>query len=389
MNVGEYFVKLGINMGDAPSTLGKFASSLAGINIATMVGVTGLALLGNAIRKNIFATMDMAVEMRQFHNVSGLSLDTFRKWDAAARGAGVSASAVVGNIAQLSQSLAMLHSLGGDTKGWQLLGISVEGTTEQHVAALREVMLQARKTGREALVSGIMASQLGLSQEFIGMLGASDKEFAKWQKAGMKFEPNKQQLQDAEELRLKIVSLTAAFRAFSNAVLAVGWKPATMFLDALTGVLKLLSANIPGGSLGALLALLGAGLIAPEALSGAGLTAVGAIGALLGADLFDKIKKGQKGTGQYSDPSGFSKAISSILQGKTTWASGLGGFPMPAFAGGGGTFTVNQNFHFGGAVDSKTLDSVTQSAASGVRQVQKERSTAQGNVNKLQTAAQR
>ena len=176
MNIGEFFLKLGVKVDD--TKLEKFnkqvkagVGELKSLAVGTTVAVAGLLKLTDT-------TVKATVDLENLNKQTGLSIAQLQKWQKASQLTDVSLSAeqVAQNIKSLQENIFELQRFGtGNAQGFNLLGIDIKGKDAFQVL---DQMREAIKGLSNAEATNLI-QKTGLSSNFINVLRTSRSEFDK------------------------------------------------------------------------------------------------------------------------------------------------------------------------------------------------------------------
>lgn len=171
MNVGEFFVDLGITSSGA-STLKDFIGAMGNMRLATLGTIGALGTIGTYIGGTLVDASGAAVAFQKFTNQTGLSAQELQKWQIVAKQANVSASDVASSVFNLQNNLAGLRIGQGDLTPFKILGVSPLGDAW---SVLKDLRAARSRVSPEQFTRQIGA--MGLSPSMVNVLGLSDKEF--------------------------------------------------------------------------------------------------------------------------------------------------------------------------------------------------------------------
>lgn len=173
MNIGEFFVKLGVNADT--DKLQTFDDKLNNLQKS----VKGIALLGLAVAMERFAnaTVNSTVAVQNMVNQTGLLASGIRQWQIAAELSDISLTAeqVNSSITSLQQNLTEISLGGGNVTPFQMLGVDVAGKNAFQVMEDLRGAIQ----GLDNATATNLITQTGLTPQFINVLRMSREEFEK------------------------------------------------------------------------------------------------------------------------------------------------------------------------------------------------------------------
>lgn len=186
MNIGEFFVKLGINTDF--KKIDKFNKAVLNEtkNLGLMTAAAAAALY--ATDRIIDSVVQGVVALRNFNSQTDLSIAKLQKWQTSGVLTDVTLdiNGIANSISGLQQSLEDIKLGGGNVAPFQLLGISVAGKDAFEVLeAIRESI-----KGLDNAKATNLIKKIGLDPRFINILRLSRQEFEKLGK--MKFLSKKQ-----------------------------------------------------------------------------------------------------------------------------------------------------------------------------------------------------
>ena len=200
MNIGEFFVKLGVNADFV--TVDKFGKAIQGEakRLTTLAVVaTGAAV---AFDRLYNSTVQNTVALQNFRNQTGLSINQLQRWQVASQLSDITLTAeqTAQSIAGLQKNLTDIKLGAGDVSGFQLLGIQVAGKNAFQVL---EDVREAIKGLDDATATNLI-QRIGLSPQFINVLRQSREEFEKLGKGRFL----------SEKQRKQVLALGTAFTKF-------------------------------------------------------------------------------------------------------------------------------------------------------------------------------
>lgn len=175
MNIGEFFIKLGI-----VSDEGKIAKFSTAVN-QSIAEVKTLAIAASAtaysVVKMVDDVTDRVVGLENFNKQTGLSIELLNKWQKAGQLSDVSLTyeQIANNIQALQDNLTELQFGGGNTQAFRFLGIDVTG--KQAFEVLEDVRSAIK--GIDDVTATNLIKKMGLSANFINVLRLSRQEFDK------------------------------------------------------------------------------------------------------------------------------------------------------------------------------------------------------------------
>lgn len=174
MNIGEFWVKLGIDV-DTPKVK-DFADAIGNIPTKVATSILAIAGLEYSIQKLAQSAIETAIGFQMFESQTGLSSQELQKWQIVAEQANVSTEAIASSVIGLQRALAEIHLGRGNVSAFNLLGISPRETNAFQVL----LQLRERIKGLDSATATNLISQMGISPEMIQVLKLEDAQFEKF-----------------------------------------------------------------------------------------------------------------------------------------------------------------------------------------------------------------
>lgn len=182
MTVGELFIKLGADVDNA--SLDSFKGSIENLP-AKLINLKNVFIgaLVYGVDQFVESTIKGTVALQNFQNQTDLSIDKLQKWQVAGQLANteLNTDQITASIQNLQKNLTDIRFGGGNIRGFQMLGIDVQGKEAFQVL---EDIREAIKGVDNAAAVNIIES-MGIDKGFINILRESKKEFDSFGK--MKF----------------------------------------------------------------------------------------------------------------------------------------------------------------------------------------------------------
>jgi len=174
MNIGELFVKLGVDVDNASiEGFQNKVNELPGQLLNLKNVFVGLIVYG--LDRFVESTIDGTVALQNFNNQTDLSIAKLQKWQVAGQLADISLTTeqVTSSVQALQKNLTEIRLGGGNIRPFQLLGIDVQGKTAYQV--LEDIRSSIK--GMDSATAVNLIEQTGLSPNFINVLRLTNKEF--------------------------------------------------------------------------------------------------------------------------------------------------------------------------------------------------------------------
>lgn len=180
MTIAELFIKLGVDVDQ--KGLNNIKDSINGITKSATLTVAAISGALFAIERLASGTIKSAIEMRNFNQQTGLSIEELQKWQAVAAqsGAGLSIDEITSSVKSLQDSLTDTRFGGAGKSGiLSLLGITTFGAKNAF-----EVLDEVREKikGLDDAGATNLIEKLGLNPKMISVLRLSNEEFEKLSK---------------------------------------------------------------------------------------------------------------------------------------------------------------------------------------------------------------
>lgn len=180
MTIAELFIKLGVDVDQ--KGLNNIKDSISGISKSATLTAAALAGTLFAIERLTSGTIKSAIEMKNFNQQTGLSIEELQRWQAVAvqSSSGLSIDEITSSVKALQDSLTDTR-LGGSGKSGilALLGITSFGNKDAF-QILDDVREQIK--GLDDAVATNLLQKLGLNPKMISILRLSNEEFEKLSK---------------------------------------------------------------------------------------------------------------------------------------------------------------------------------------------------------------
>lgn len=163
MNVGEFFITLGVNPETAK--VKDFVKAVAELPVEAAGALVALGGISLEFKRIAEESINAAVGFEAFTNQTGLSSQELQKWEIVAEQANVSAGSVASSVSALQRQMAEIRMGRGDISSFQLLGINVNGNAFQVLDQLRE-----RLKGIDRATATNLIGRMGLTPDMMNVL---------------------------------------------------------------------------------------------------------------------------------------------------------------------------------------------------------------------------
>jgi hypothetical protein len=170
MQVGEFFVKLGVTGADVATKSVKSAtgamSSLRETSLATKAAILAVFY---GLQRITGTAGERGMELKQFADATGLSTDKLQRWQYAARQYGVAGSEVVGVIKSIQKAMLDMQMGKGAPEGIGLLANAVGFDTAKARDAfyVMDKLQQFAQSGVSADVAGAVLRSFGVADSML------------------------------------------------------------------------------------------------------------------------------------------------------------------------------------------------------------------------------
>lgn len=170
MNVGEFFITLGVNPETAK--VKDFVKAVAELPVEAAGALVALGGISLEFKRIAEESINAAVGFEAFTNQTGLSSQELQKWEIVAEQANVSAGSVASSVSALQRQMAEIRMGRGDISSFQLLGINVNGNAFQVLDQLRE-----RLKGIDRATATNLIGRMGLTPDMMNVLTLPEAQF--------------------------------------------------------------------------------------------------------------------------------------------------------------------------------------------------------------------
>lgn len=173
MNIGEFFVTLGVN---AETTKVKdFVKTVSDLPLEAAGAIAALGGISFELTKIAEESINAAVGFQMFSNQTGLSSQELQRWQIIAEQANVSGESVAQSVGALQRNLANIRMGRGDIAPFQLLGISANQDAFKVLQDLRQ-----RIQGMDRATATNMVTRMGISADMMNVLTLPEQQFVKF-----------------------------------------------------------------------------------------------------------------------------------------------------------------------------------------------------------------
>jgi hypothetical protein len=245
MKLAEFFISLGFDTSGSPELkkLEQGLNELAG-NAAKLLAMFGSVTAAMGVMLN--QALKTSDGFRRFSAVTGLSTDELKKWQYAAKLAGVEAEEVASAIQTLQEARANIAMGTGNVAPWQLLGIAPSDNPFDTLRQLKE-----RIKGLDPAIARSIAGQMGISEGVFAMLRLSNREFDELESKYQLTKQNQQNLTAVSRAWAELTFKLSAARDTIVAALVPAFTPLLRVLTNIIGLLGSFSAWLSKGTIGA------------------------------------------------------------------------------------------------------------------------------------------
>lgn len=226
MKIGELFVALGFQADN--KKLSDFNNNMGAAKVNALAVKAAVIGATFAVLKFTDATLQYAVSLKNFAVQTGLSVMELEKWRFVSEQNDVSGQELISTIKGIQSAQAQIKLGAGNIKPWQLLGIS---PNEDPFTVLKQ--LRERVKNLDPALAANVLSQLGVGQNFLNVLKASNLEF---DKLNEKFLLTKNETLDLLALNRAFKDIIFSLRGLRNRFVALSSKPLLAILKAVKNV---------------------------------------------------------------------------------------------------------------------------------------------------------
>ncbi|MCK5611972.1 hypothetical protein KAR91_59430 [Candidatus Pacearchaeota archaeon] len=226
MKIGELFVALGFQVDQKKIdnyNVGLSTTRLKALSVAAAISAATLAVV-----KFSDASVRYAVTLKNFAIQTGLSIDALERWRFVAEQNDVSGEELINTIKGIQRAQAEIKLGAGNIRPWQLLGIN----PNDNPFTILEKIRGSIKNLDPALAASVLG-QLGIGQNFLNILKASNLEF---DKLNEKFLLTKQERQDLIALNRVFKDVIFSLRGLRNRLFSINAGPLTKVAKAVKNV---------------------------------------------------------------------------------------------------------------------------------------------------------
>ena len=173
MNIGEFFVQLGVDADTA--TLKEFASTIGDLSLDAVGLIAEIGGISFALGDLIKHAVDASIGFQAFTAQTGLSWHELQRWQNAAQLMNVSTEDVTNSIQSLQKQMAEIRIGHGNIFPWQALGIDPRSQNAFQVLE----QLRERIKGLDRPMATNLLQQLGINPNMIQLLQLSNDQFSK------------------------------------------------------------------------------------------------------------------------------------------------------------------------------------------------------------------
>ena len=173
MNIGEFFIQIGLAGEDAVKKLDSTMNSIKKTVLGLQVALIGAAV---ALERFTSGSINSATNVSDFNKQTGLAIEELNKWYAVGQkvNKGLTFDTIRTNVASLQEQLEQIRIGQGNIAPFQLLGLNINQNAFGVLNQLRENIKGLNNPQAVNLIK-----QLGLDSKFIDVLRLSDAEFKK------------------------------------------------------------------------------------------------------------------------------------------------------------------------------------------------------------------
>lgn len=245
MEVGEFFISLGVDGARGSETLGGFIKQMAALRLTSLTAVGAITEVANVWRNSITQSVNAELALRQFNAQSDVSMTTLKKWEAIGYAAHVSTDLVSGSLGRLSTALLNIRMGAGNRAPFNLLGINPDQSIEGVIAGL---IGKAHESAISRTAMTKFLGEMGMAPDMMYLFRANNLN--ELEVAGRPAILSAKQQADMDRQIVSAQKLSAAWVGVKNALADISTGPLISLFSAMTPALNAFNASISKGSVG-------------------------------------------------------------------------------------------------------------------------------------------